>query len=222
MHDIRIDVVSDVVCPWCLLGKARLEAAIASMPDIRAEIHWRPYQLDPTISRNGVDRKRYMEAKFGTGPRLGEAHSQLRKLGEEVGIVFDFDAIQVSPNTMDAHRLIRWADQTGAGVQDKVVDLLFRAYFEKGEDIGSAAALSRIAAQAGMDPAIIDTLLPTDAEVAGVNAEIEHSRKIGITGVPCFIIDQKYAIVGAQTPDVMADAIRQAIASRSAVNPALV
>lgn len=215
MQKIRIDVVSDVVCPWCLLGKARLEAALASLPDVNAEIHWRPYQLDPTIPRAGVDRKAYMEAKFGTGPRLAQAHAQLREFGAEVGVDFDFDAIKISPNTLDAHRIVRWAEQAGPGIQGKVVDALFRAYFELGQDIGGTAVLESIATKAGLDAEIVKSLLPTDAEVAAVEAEIEHGRKIGITGVPCFIIDEKYAVMGAQTPDIMADAIRQALASRN-------
>ena len=218
MQSIRIDVVSDVVCPWCFLGKARLEAAIASLPDVDARIHWRPYQLDPTIPRSGVDRKAYMEAKFGTGPRLGQVHEQLREFGNEVGIAFDFDAIEISPNTLNAHRLIRWAEQAGPEIQGKVVDALFKSYFEEGQDIGSASVLESVAAKAGMDPQIVRTLLPTDAEIAGVEAEIEHGRKIGITGVPCFIIDEKYAVMGAQTAEIMADAIRQAIEGRKTLN----
>lgn len=215
MQNIRIDVVSDVVCPWCLLGKARLEAALASLPDVKADVRWRPYQLDPTIPRTGVDRKAYMEAKFGTGARLAQAHAQLREFGAEMGVAFNFDAIKMSPNTMDAHRVIRWAEQAGPGIQGKVVDALFRGYFEQGQDIGSAPVLENIAASAGMDPEIVRSLLPTDAETAGVEAEIEHGRKIGITGVPCFIIDEKYAVMGAQTPEIMADAIRQALDSRN-------
>ena len=210
MVQITLDIVSDVVCPWCYLGKVRLEKALETLPQINAEIHWRPYQLDPTIPRTGVDRKAYMEAKFGTGPRLAQVHSQLVELGREIGIAYDFDAIKISPNTLDAHRLIRWAAQAGAGIQNKVVDRLFKAYFENGEDIGDAVVLTKIAAECGMDPKIVSTLLPTDSEVEGVTGEIDHSRTIGVTGVPCFIIDQKYAVSGAQTPEILAEAIRNA------------
>ena len=210
MTEVTIDIVSDVVCPWCYLGKARLEAALKALPDVSAEIHWRPYQLDPTIPRTGVDQKAYMEAKFGTGPRLAQAQAQLVALGREIGINYDFDAIKVSPNTMDAHRLIGWASQAGPGIQNKVVDHLFKAYFENGEDIGNAKVLSKIASDCGMDVSIIDKLLPTDAEVVGVTGEIDHSHQIGVTGVPCFIIDQKYAVSGAQTPEILVDAIRNA------------
>lgn len=209
---VKIDIVSDVVCPWCYLGKARLEAALAELPDIEAEIHWRPYQLDPSIPRTGVDRKAYMEAKFGAGPRLGQIHEQLNGFGEEMGIHYDFDAIKVAPNTMSAHRLIRWAAQAGQGKQMKVVQLLFKAFFEEGRDIGSAPVLVEIAKSAGMDASIVETLLPTDAEEAGVIGEIATAKQMGITGVPCFIINQKYAVSGAQTPDTLADAIRNALA----------
>jgi predicted DsbA family dithiol-disulfide isomerase len=213
---VKIDVISDVVCPWCYLGKARLETALAALPDIEAEIHWRPYMLDPSIPRTGVDRKAYMEAKFGSGPRLGQIHQQLNGFGKEVGISYDFDAIKVAPNTMSAHRLIRWAAQAGPGKQAKVVDLLFKAYFEEGRDIGSGPVLIEIAKRAGMDAAIVETLLPTDAEEAGVIGEIATSKQMGITGVPCFIINQKYAVSGAQTPDILAEAIRNAAAAQLA------
>jgi predicted DsbA family dithiol-disulfide isomerase len=212
---VKIDVISDVVCPWCYLGKARLEAALNAMPEIEADIHWRPYMLDPSIPRAGVDRKAYMEAKFGAGPRLGQIHEQLNSFGREAGIHYDFDAIKIAPNTMSAHRLIRWAAQAGPGKQDRVVDLLFKAYFEEGRDIGSAPVLIEIAKRAGMDAAIVETLLPTDAEEAGVIGEIATSKQMGITGVPCFIIDQKYAVSGAQTPDILIDAINNAVAARS-------
>lgn len=208
---MRIDIISDVVCPWCYLGKARLEAALNDLPDIEADIHWRPYQLDPTIPRTGVDRKAYMEKKFGPGPGLAEAHARLTAFGKELGLAFAFDTIQVSPNTMNAHRLIRWAAQAGPGIQDKVVDLLFKAYFEDGKNIGDAAVLTEVAKSAGMDPDIVTTLLPTDAEEAGVIGEIAQAKQLGISGVPCFIINQQYAVSGAQTPDILAEAIRNAL-----------
>ena len=213
MTAVNIDIVSDVVCPWCYLGKARLEAALSALPGIDAAIHWRPYMLDPSIPRGGVDRKAYMEAKFGPGPGLAEAHKRLEALGREAGIAYDFATIKVSPNTMNAHRLIRWAAQAGPGIQNKVVDALFKAYFEDGKDIGNDEVLKDIAKSAGMDPGIVTTLLPTDAEEAGVIGEIAQAKQLGVTGVPCFIINQKYAVSGAQTPDILADAIRNAAAA---------
>ena len=211
MKTIKIDIVSDVVCPWCYLGKARLETALGQLKDVKAEINWRPYQLDPSIPRGGVDRKQYMEAKFGTGPRLGEVHKQLEGFGREVGIRYEFDAIKVAPNTMDAHRLIRWAAQAGPGIQGKVVDRLFKLYFTEGADIGNHAVLIKAGADSGMDKAIIEALLPTDAEEAGVIGEIATSKQLGITGVPCFIFNQKYAVSGAQTPDVLIEAMQGAM-----------
>lgn len=211
MAVLKIDIVSDVVCPWCLLGKARLEQALAAMPGVETEIHWRPYMLDPTIPRGGVDRKAYMEKKFGTGPQLAEAHARLEAMGREVGINYKFDAIKVSPNTMDAHRMIRWAAQAGPGIQNKVVDRLFRLYFEEGADIGNHEVLIKTAAECGMDPEIVRQLLPIDAEEAGVNGEIAQARQIGVQGVPFFIFNQKYAVSGAQTPDVLIEAMRGAM-----------
>lgn len=219
MQTIKIDIVSDVVCPWCYLGKVRLELALGALKDIKAELNWRPYQLDPTIPCNGVDRKAYMEAKFGTGPRLDQIQNQLVQFGKEAGIRFNFDKISVSPNTMNAHRLIRWAGQAdqsgqsgqaGQAIQNKVVDRLFKLYFTEGADIGNSAVLIKAGSDAGMDASILETLLPTDAEVEGVNGEIETSRKIGVTGVPFYILNQKYGVSGAQMPEILIEAITNA------------
>lgn len=216
MAKLKIDIVSDVVCPWCLLGKARLEQALAAVPDIEPEIHWRPYMLDPTIPRGGVDRKQYMEKKFGPGPQLAEAHARLEGLGREAGVNYNFEAIKVSPNTMDAHRVIRWAAQAGPGIQNKVVDRLFRLYFEEGADIGDHEVLAGVAQECGMDPEIVRQLLPLDAEESGVIGEIAEAKKLGIQGVPCFIFNQKYAVSGAQTPDVLIEAMRGALSPDTA------
>ncbi|MCO4316618.1 DsbA family oxidoreductase [Phyllobacterium sp. 21LDTY02-6] len=206
---ITIDVVSDVVCPWCFVGRKRLEQALALNPDLDATVNWRPFQLDPTIPAKGKDRQRYMQEKFGSSDRIFEIHQQLTELGGEVGIEFDFEAIQVSPNTLDAHRLIRWAAQATPNVQDELVGILFSYYFEQGKDIGDRQILLEAAAEAGLDAAIVESLLPTDADVVGVRQEIDMASQVGVRGVPCFILDQKYAIMGAQSADVLADAIRQ-------------
>src|SRR5271170_2200780 len=132
--EMNIEVVSDVVCPWCYVGKRRLEAALAQSDDAAVAVRWRPFQLDPTIPPEGLDRQAYMRAKFRDDARLAEAHTRLKALGAEVGIQFDFEAISRAPNTLDAHRLIRWAFE--AGVQDAVVERLFSDYFEHGRDIG--------------------------------------------------------------------------------------
>lgn len=204
-----IDVVSDVVCPWCFLGRKRLENALAMNPDIEASVNWRPFQLDPTIPRQGKDRNRYMQEKFGSSDKIFEIHQQLIELGKEEGIEFDFEAIKISPNTLDAHRLIRWASQATPNVQDAVVGILFSYYFEQGKDIGDRQVLLEAAEEAGMDVAIVDSLLATDADTVGVQQEIDTANQVGVRGVPCFILDQKYAVMGAQSADALADAIRQ-------------
>ena len=142
---ITIDLISDAVCPWCYIGRKRLEQAEAELPDIAVEINWRPYQIDSTIPAEGADRKSYMLAKFGGPDRLRAAHQQVAAAGRSAGIDFDFDAITVSPNTLDAHRVIRWAASAGPGVQDRLVRRLFQLYFEEGANIGDHAVLIEVA-----------------------------------------------------------------------------
>jgi len=210
---LPIDVVSDVVCPWCFLGKRRLEAALASIPEIEIEIRWRPFQLDPGIPPGGVDRVTYFRQKFGDVGRVEAIHAQLRELGTAVGIRFAFEAIARTPNTLDAHRLIRWA--TVEGTQDAVVDRLFRLYFEEGADIGDHAVLAAAAADTGMNGAVAARLLAGDADRNEVVAEIEQARRLGVTGVPCTILDGRYAVMGAQEPATLANAIAQVAAERT-------
>lgn len=206
---ITIDVVSDVVCPWCFLGRKRLEAALSMVPNIDAEVRWRPFQLDPTLPSHGKDRQTYMREKFGSGGKIDDIHKQLTELGEENGIVFDFDAIERAPNTLDAHRLIHWAAQAAPDTQDRMVGTLFSLYFEQGQDIGDHEVLVDAAASVGMEPEVVARLLQSEADKATIREEIDTANRIGVRGVPCFIIDQKYAVMGAQTADVLADAIRQ-------------
>ncbi|MBJ6135079.1 DsbA family protein [Ochrobactrum sp. Q0168] len=206
---ITIDVVSDVVCPWCFLGRKRLENALAMLPDVDAEIRWRPFQLDPTLPPQGKDRGTYMREKFGNSSKIDDVHKQLNELGEENGIVFDFEAITRAPNTLDAHRVIHWAAQAAPDTQNKLVGTLFSLYFEQGQDIGDHEVLVDAAASVGMDAAVVARLLESDADKATIREEIDTANRIGVRGVPCFIIDQKYAVMGAQTADVLADAIRQ-------------
>ncbi|MEL4071936.1 DsbA family oxidoreductase [Ochrobactrum sp. GPK 3] len=206
---ITIDVVSDVVCPWCFLGRKRLENALAMLPEVEAEIRWRPFQLDPTLPPQGKDRGAYMREKFGNGSKIDDIHKQLTELGDENGIVFDFEAITRAPNTLDAHRVIHWAAQAAPDTQNKLVGTLFSLYFEQGQDIGDHEVLVDAAASVGMDAAVVARLLESDADKATIREEIDTANRIGVRGVPCFIIDQKYAVMGAQNADVLADAIRQ-------------
>lgn len=212
---ITVDVVSDVVCPWCFIGQKRLDKAVAAVGDVDVHIRWRPFQLDPTIPPQGKDRREYMLAKFGSDERIREIHARIEPLGEAEGISFAFDAIKVAPNTLDAHRLIRWAGAAGEAVQNRLVRRLFQLNFEEGVNIGDHAVLVEAAREAGMDASVAATLLPTDADVEAVRTEIATASRMGISGVPCFLLEGKYAVMGAQDVDTLADAIRQVAAAKA-------
>lgn len=196
----RLDIISDFVCPWCYLGKANFETALRSRPDHPFEIRWRPYQLDPTLPPEGVERAGYLEAKLGGAARVAEAHARLEQLGTEAGITFRFDRITRAPNTLDAHRLIRWAEP--AALQTAVAGELFRRYFEAGEDISDPAVLTDAASAAGLDGAAIARLLAGGSDRAEVTAEIAEANAMGVTGVPTFVLARQYALSGAQPPEV--------------------
>lgn len=208
MSRITVDIVSDVMCPWCYVGKRRFEAALAEIGDgVAVETHWRPFQLDPTIPPEGRDRKAYLESKFGSADRARQAYEAIREAGAAEGIPFDFEAIAVSPNTLDAHRLIRWAAASGEETQGKLMDILFRMYFTAGRNIGDPVVLLEAAEQAGMDTALVRTLLQGNADRAEVQREIATAQQMGVTGVPCFILDGRYAVMGAQPAHTLAKAI---------------
>jgi predicted DsbA family dithiol-disulfide isomerase len=206
---ITVDVVSDVVCPWCFIGQKRLDKAIAAAGDVEVHVRWRPFQLDPTIPREGKDRRDYMLGKFGSEERIREIHARIEPLGEAEGINFAFDAIKVAPNTLDAHRLIRWAGAMSEEVQNRLVRRLFQINFEEGGNLGDHAVLIEAAREAGMDVSVAEALLPTDADAEAVQNEITTASRMGITGVPCFLLEGKYAVMGAQDAATLTDAIRQ-------------
>jgi predicted DsbA family dithiol-disulfide isomerase len=194
-----------------------LERALAQTPEIDVAVRWRPYQLDPTIPPGGVPRKSYMLQKFGSEDKLRQIHDRLVPLGEVEGIRFDFEGMKVSANTLDAHRLIRWAasDKAPDGAQGQVVRRLFEINFEEGGDIGDRAVLAEIAGEAGMDAALIDPLLASNADVEAVQSEIATAGRMGVSGVPCFLLEGKYAVMGAQESETLADAIRQVAAAKA-------
>ncbi len=198
---MQIDVVSDTVCPWCFIGKRRLDRAVAQRPDLGIEVGWRPYQLDPNVPKEGLDRRAYMRAKFGDGERVKGMSEALQTYGAELGIAFAFDKAEKRPNTIDSHRLIRWA--SSVGLQNAVVEALFSAYFEQGRDIGDAAVLTDIAAACGMDAELVGELLASDADIELVTREAGLAGQMGITGVPAFVLQGKYMLVGAQDTDVL-------------------
>ena len=198
-----LDVVSDFICPWCFLGKRRLDAALDAL-DMDVFIRWRPYMLDPTIPPEGLDRQQYMLAKFGP-EKLKTIHDPLIEAGRELGVPYNFDAITRTPNTLDAHRLIRWAHTVGR--QHETAERLFRAYWSEGLDVGDRDVLAKCAGEAGINAQQIRELLDSEQDVEETKAEIQHASNIGVTGVPTFIFAQSYALVGAQSPEVLADAI---------------
>jgi predicted DsbA family dithiol-disulfide isomerase len=203
---ITIDVVSDVVCPWCFVGKRRLEAALKQEGGVL--VRWRPYQLDATIPAEGLDRKTYMRNKFRDEGKIADIHARLTALGAEAGIAFDFASIQRSPNTLDAHRLIRFADE--AGLADAVVERLFSDYFERGRDIGDREVLVAAGRDCGLDADALRKRLETDEGAAETRKEIEAAQKLGVSGVPFFIFASKFAVSGAQSEQVFADALSEA------------
>jgi predicted DsbA family dithiol-disulfide isomerase len=209
-----IDVVSDVVCPWCYIGKRRLEAALARLretdPDLPVEIRWHPFQLNPDLPAEGIDRRQYVEAKFGGPDRARQVYARVGAAGETVGIPFAFDAIVRQPNTLDAHRLIAWAQTRREGDAGALVEELFRAYFLEGRYVGDPEELVRVAAAAGYDPDDARKFLASDEMKDAVADADRRARSMGISGVPFFIFGGKTAVSGAQEPQALLDAIAQA------------
>lgn len=206
---MQIDFISDTVCPWCFIGKRRLARAIAMRPDLAFDIHYRPYRLDPTVPKGGMEREAYLKAKFGPNGGIGEAQKVIAAEGAKEGIEFDFAAIRRTPNTLDSHRLIRWAALTG--VQDDVVERLFAAYFENGEDISDIKILADIADVSGMDGAEVADMLESDQDSALVEREDQLAHEMGVTGVPAMIFANKVAVSGAREPEVLAMVIDKAL-----------
>ena len=214
---LTIDVVSDVVCPWCYIGKRRLEAALARLresdPELPVVVRWHPFQLNPDLPRDGVARRDYLERKFGGPERAREIYARLSAAGRSVDIPFAFDAIERQPNTLDAHRLVAWAQSRREGDSDKLVEALFRAYFVDGRYVGDRAQLVALAADAGYDADDARKFLDSEDLVDVVSEADRRSRQMGISGVPFFIFDGKTAVSGAQEPEALLEAIHQARAA---------
>ncbi len=202
---VRIDVVSDVVCPWCFIGKRRLEKAIALNPDIPVEVHWRPYFLNDWIPREGISREQYLTTKFGSPERYKGIAQRVSAAASAEGLTYAIDKISRQPNTLDAHRLIRWADEIGkaAEMKQKLMDL----YFTEGADLTNHAVLVQAAADIGLNPEDVRAALDSDRDVAEVEREALSAKEAGIEGVPCFIFSGKFAVSGAQEPEYLAEAI---------------
>ena len=204
---VRIDVVSDIVCPWCFIGKHRLEKAIALNPDIPVEVHWRPYFLNDWIPREGISREQYLTTKFGSSERYKGIAQRVSAAAAAEGLTYAMDKISRQPNTLDAHRLIRWADEIGkaAEMKQRLMDL----YFTEGADLTSHAVLTQAAADIGLDAETTRKALASDKDVAEIEREALSAKEAGIDGVPCFIFGGKFAISGAQAPEDLAEAIER-------------
>ena len=211
---VRIDVVSDIVCPWCFIGKKRLEQAIAQQPVIPVEVHFRPYFLNDWIPREGISRVDYLTTKFGGPDRYKEIAGRVQAAAAAEGLVYDADNIKSQPNTTDAHRLIRWAAGIGkAGVmKQRLMDL----YFTEGADLTNKAVLVQAAADVGLDPEDIRAALDSDQDVDAVTQEAENAKEAGIQGVPMFIFGGRFAVSGAQSPEYLAEAIARAAQAQAA------
>lgn len=210
----HVDIVSDVMCPWCYIGKRRFERMVAQHGDYSFQVTWRPFQLDPTLPPHGLARTDYLTRKFG-GPEAVEAvYGPIRAAGAAEGLAFEFDRIAVSPNTVNAHRLIAWAHQQGTA--DRMVEALFAAYFIDGRDIGVVEVLAEIAATCAMDGEIILARLISDEDLQKTQDAANQTRQMGVTGVPTFIIDKRYVVEGAQSPEHLGQAFRQIAGSYSA------
>ena len=203
---VKLDIISDPICPWCYIGKTNLDQALAQFPEHPFVIEWHPFQLNPDMPAGGMDRRTYLEAKFGGQEGAVRAYAPVAAHAEKAGAVINFEAIQKTPNTIDAHRLIHWA-----GIEQRqsyVVDLLFKAYFVDGRDIGDHEVLADIADTAEMDAAMVTKLLASDADTADIRARDAHSRQMGVNSVPTFIVAQRHAVPGAQPPEVWVNVIK--------------
>ncbi|WP_299813645.1 DsbA family oxidoreductase [uncultured Jannaschia sp.] len=208
---IKLDILSDPICPWCYIGKAHLFKTLARRPDHPFALEWHPYQLNFDMPKGGMDRRAYLEAKFGGREGAARAYAPVLEAAEAAGLSIDFAAIERVPNTLDAHRLIHWA-----GLENKqtpVVQALFEAYFEQGRDIGDTAVLTGIGAGCGLDADMTARLFASDADREDIRTRDTHARERGVTGVPTFVIGEQHVVPGAQPPELWAQVIDELLAA---------
>ncbi|NJN05575.1 MAG: DsbA family oxidoreductase [Rhodobacteraceae bacterium] len=197
---IKLDIMSDPICPWCYIGKRHLDSALADVPDHPFVIEWHPFQLNPDMPAEGMDRRAYLEGKFGGKDGAVRAYAPVVEHAEAAGLKIDFEGMKRTPNTLDAHRLIHWAGIEGC--QTAAVSALFEAYFVEARDIGDREVLADIADTIGMDAAVVSKLLHSDADVEDIRKRDAHSRKMGISSVPTFIVAGKHPVPRAQPPEL--------------------
>ncbi len=197
---VKLDILSDPICPWCYIGKTSLEKALAAVPDHPFVIEWHPFQLNPDMPADGMDRRAYLEGKFGGKEGAIKAYAPVVEHAKTAGLNINFEAMKRTPNTLDAHRLIHWA-----GIEQKqnaIVDALFQAYFVDGRDIGDHEVLADIADSNGMDGSVVAKLLKSDSDAKDISDRDAHSRKMGVSSVPTFIVAGQHAVPGAQPPEL--------------------
>lgn len=197
---IKLDIISDPICPWCYIGKTHLDKALSQVPGHPFVIEWHPFQLNPEMPAEGMDRRAYLEGKFGGKEAAVRAYAPVVDAAEKAGLSINFEAMKRTPNTMDAHRLIHWAGIEGR--QTAAVSALFKAYFEEGRDIGSHDTLADIADGIDMDASVVLRLLQSDSDIEDIRARDAHSRQMGVNSVPTFIVAGKHAVPGAQPPEL--------------------
>ncbi|UOA14705.1 hypothetical protein DSM109990_01512 [Sulfitobacter dubius] len=202
---IKLDIMSDPICPWCYIGKAHLDRALQDHPNHPFAIEWHPFQLNPEMPREGMDRRAYLEGKFGGKEGAVKAYAPVVEHAEKAGLNINFEAMKRTPNTLDAHRLIHWAGIEGR--QTAAVSALFKAYFVDARDIGDAEVLADIADSIEMDAAVVARLLKSDVDAQDIRDRDAHSRKMGVNSVPTFIIANAHAVPGAQPPELWAQVI---------------
>ncbi len=202
---VKLDILSDPICPWCYIGKAQLDRALQAHPDHPFSVEWHPYQLNPDMPVEGMDRREYLETKFGGKDNAIKVYSRIAEAAEAAGLALNFAKIDRTPNTINAHRLIHWAGLDG--VQTAAVSRLFKAYFEEGADIGDTSVLIDIAESIGMDRGALDRLFASDADIEDIQARDAHARTRGVTGVPMFIVANQHALPGAQPTELWGNVI---------------
>ena len=214
LKPLQIDIVSDVVCPWCYIGKRRIENALALVPDVPVEVHWRPFFLNPWVPRDGISRDEYLTAKFGSVDAYKGIAQRVVAAASEEGLSYHPERVQRQPNTIDCHRLIHWAEAKGKAAEMK--QRLMELYFRDGGDLTDVNVLVQAAADVGLDADDVRKRLATDEDVALISAQAQEAAEKGISGVPTFVFAQKYAVSGAQPADQLARAIRQVSAEINA------
>ncbi|WP_371038385.1 MULTISPECIES: DsbA family protein [unclassified Rhodosalinus] len=204
---VKLDIISDPVCPWCYIGKVQLDRALEAAPDHPFTVEWHPFQLNPDMPAEGMDRRDYLRAKFGGEEGAAKVYAEVADAAEAAGLALDLGAIRRQPNTLDAHRLIHWAGIEGR--QTAAVSALFAAYFKEGRDIGDRETLADIADRIEMDASVVHRLLESGADVEETRARERAAREMGVTGVPTFIVGGQHAVPGAQPPELWARVIAE-------------